>query len=60
MFSNLLPIFGIALATGVICYLVSRSPLVEPFKGWLWWGVLAIGVIWVLSLVLPTYFGVSL
>lgn len=60
MFSALLPIFGIALATAVICYLVIRSPLTEPFKSWLWWGVLAIGVIWVLSVVLPTYFGVSL
>jgi hypothetical protein len=60
MFSDLLPIIGIGLATAILCYLVSVSPLQPPFKGWLWWGVLAIGVIWALSLVLSRYFGVSL
>jgi hypothetical protein len=59
MFSILIPIFGIALATGIIAYLVTISPLTEPFKGWIWWAVIAIGVIWILTLVLPL-FGVSL
>lgn len=59
MFSILIPIVGIALATGVLAYLVGISPLVDPFKGWIWWAVIAIGVIWILTLVLPL-FGVSL
>lgn len=58
MFSVLIPIVGIALATGIIAYVVKISPLIEPFKSWIWWGVLAIGILWALSLVLPL-FGVS-
>lgn len=59
MFGIVLPIIGIALATTVVAYLVSISPLVEPIKGWIWWGVIVIGVIWILKYVLPL-FGVSL
>lgn len=59
MFDILIPIVGIALATGIIAYLVNISPLVAPFKGWIWWAVIAIGVLWALTLVLPI-FGVSL
>jgi len=59
MFDILIPIVGIALATGVIAYLVKISPLTEPFKGWIWWAVIAIGVIWILKYALPI-FGVSL
>lgn len=59
MFDILIPIVGIALATGILAYLVKISPLVEPFKSWIWLAVIAIGVIWILKLVLPI-FGVSL
>lgn len=59
MFSILIPIIGIALITGVLAWLVRASPLAEPFKTWIWWAVLAIGVIWILTLVAPL-FGLSL
>lgn len=59
MFSVLIPIIGIALITGVLAWLVRVSPLTEPFKTWIWWGVIAIGVLWVLTLVAPL-FGLSL
>jgi hypothetical protein len=59
MFDILIPIVGIALATAVICFIIIKSPLPEPFKAWIWWGALAIGLLWALSYVLPI-FGVSL
>lgn len=59
MFSVLIPIIGIALITGVLAWLVRASPLTEPFKTWIWWAVIAIGVLWILTIVAPL-FGLSL
>jgi hypothetical protein len=59
LFDILIPLVGIGLATCLIAYLVQISPLGEPFKGWIWWAVIAIGVLWALRIVLPL-FGVSL
>jgi len=56
MVSIILPILGIAIATTIICYLILKSPLMEPFKQWLWWGVLALGVLWItFDYVLPLF-----
>lgn len=59
----LLPIIGIAIATTIICFLVGhpKSPIMEPFKSWIWWGVLAVGVCWIVfGYVLPDFFGVRI
>jgi hypothetical protein len=53
--SVILPCIGIAIATTVICYIIKASPLMEPFKTWGFWGVLAIGLLWALTYVLPLF-----
>jgi hypothetical protein len=60
LFNDLIPLVGIAIATCIIAWLVKISPLAEPFKSWLWFAVIAIGVLWALSIALPLWFGVSL
>lgn len=46
-------IIGTVLAIGL--YVLARSPIEEPYKGWIRWGVLAVVAIfvmfWLLSLV---------
>lgn len=59
MFAILIPIVGIALATTIIAYLVSISPIMSPFKDWIWWGVVAIGVLWILIYYVLPLFGVN-
>lgn len=52
----ILPVVGIALATTVVCYLITISPLIEPFKSWIYWGVLALGICWIVfGYVLPLF-----
>lgn len=58
MFAVLIPIIGIALATTIIAYLISISPIMEPFKAWIWWAVVAIGVLWILIYYVLPLFGV--
>ena len=45
----------IGCVLGLLLYLVSISPIPEPFKGWLRFGVIVVGVLvlifWLLSLV---------
>ncbi len=59
MFHDLiLPVIGIALATTVACYLIGISPIMEPIKGWIWWGVLALGICWIVFVYVLPLFGV--
>jgi amino acid transporter len=57
--SSLMQLFVFVLVVGSVIaiglYVLSRSPIEEPYKGWIRWGVLAIVCIfimyWLLSLV---------
>lgn len=46
--SLIIVILVIGLIVTVVVYLIDSSPIVEPFKAWARWGVIAIGVIYIL------------
>lgn len=47
-FGLIILILIIGIIVTVVVWLIDSSPITEPFKGWARWGVIAIGVIYIL------------